>query len=394
MVVEDVQVLLERMSPQEARRILGLSGGYPSKDEVQKAWKKLAFKNHPDRGGDPDKMSKINQARDVLLGKTSRRPGGSTRSSTSSNWKPSGSSSSRQKRKKPEPPPQAPGEDLKTAMRAMPHGVEWMFRTERLVSTERRYATAPDGSTYSREIEGVILYGQTGSHHVFLSLKRTIHKTRGGSSNRGHEVFVTTSPLRTDLQRFGLKTIKSLKDHMGLKNSGRLQFYRISTEGVKKAVTRGQAGDILYGPTGASKTKFSFKGVVEAATGDGGPSGGDRKHQVEMVGKGLVGDEFDKRKERFGRTNRVTGSRWTIFVDGKEVRELTVDEIEALVGKHWFDAVYSSNKYFGERVNITRKRGGGRMRAPSGKRMLKMLADNLEAGQLKRYVEATVRAFG
>ena len=37
-----------------------------STDEIKKAFKKLAVKYHPDRGGDPDKFKEINAAHEVL----------------------------------------------------------------------------------------------------------------------------------------------------------------------------------------------------------------------------------------------------------------------------------------------------------------------------------------
>lgn len=37
-----------------------------SVDDIRKAYKKLAVKNHPDRGGDADKFKEINAAHEVL----------------------------------------------------------------------------------------------------------------------------------------------------------------------------------------------------------------------------------------------------------------------------------------------------------------------------------------
>ena len=38
-----------------------------SQKDISKAYKKLAFKHHPDKGGDPEMMTRFNHARDVLL---------------------------------------------------------------------------------------------------------------------------------------------------------------------------------------------------------------------------------------------------------------------------------------------------------------------------------------
>ena len=36
-------------------------------DEIKKAYRKLASKHHPDKGGDPEMMTRLNNARDLLL---------------------------------------------------------------------------------------------------------------------------------------------------------------------------------------------------------------------------------------------------------------------------------------------------------------------------------------
>lgn len=59
--------LIESMSLSEAKQILGLPEGPVTTDEISKAYKTLALENHPDRGGDSEKMVDINVARDTLL---------------------------------------------------------------------------------------------------------------------------------------------------------------------------------------------------------------------------------------------------------------------------------------------------------------------------------------
>jgi DnaJ domain len=55
------------MSRAEALKVLGLEEG-ASEDDIRAAHRKLMAQNHPDRGGSDYLASKINEARDVLLG--------------------------------------------------------------------------------------------------------------------------------------------------------------------------------------------------------------------------------------------------------------------------------------------------------------------------------------
>jgi len=54
---------------EEARQILGITNPNPTKREVLKAYRKKARENHPDKGGDKEKMQTINRAKLILLPK-------------------------------------------------------------------------------------------------------------------------------------------------------------------------------------------------------------------------------------------------------------------------------------------------------------------------------------
>jgi len=53
-------------APEQPWQVLGV-GAHASREEIERAYRLLASKHHPDRGGDPAQMARINAARDALI---------------------------------------------------------------------------------------------------------------------------------------------------------------------------------------------------------------------------------------------------------------------------------------------------------------------------------------
>jgi hypothetical protein len=57
-------------APEQPWQTLGLETSRPTRQQVEEAYRRLAMKHHPDRGGDEREMARINAARDQLMDAT------------------------------------------------------------------------------------------------------------------------------------------------------------------------------------------------------------------------------------------------------------------------------------------------------------------------------------
>ncbi len=108
------------MSVSEAKEILGLKGK-PTPEEITKAYKQMAIKHHPDRGGDLAKMVEVNVARDVLLPPPDRELDAPSKKP---NDPPGGW---RSQDRVPKQDPVEIGTPFSTAVQGLPSGVEWLI---------------------------------------------------------------------------------------------------------------------------------------------------------------------------------------------------------------------------------------------------------------------------
>jgi hypothetical protein len=54
-------------APEQPWQTLGLDTSKPTPEQIDDAYRRLAMKHHPDRGGDAQEMARINAARDALM---------------------------------------------------------------------------------------------------------------------------------------------------------------------------------------------------------------------------------------------------------------------------------------------------------------------------------------
>jgi len=54
-------------APEQPWQTLGLPDSHATREQIEDAYRRLAMKHHPDRGGDATEMARINTARDMLL---------------------------------------------------------------------------------------------------------------------------------------------------------------------------------------------------------------------------------------------------------------------------------------------------------------------------------------
>ncbi len=341
---------LMAMSLAEAKAILGFPPSTtPSADEINKAYKRKALENHPDRGGDPKKMVDINVAKDVLDGK--QRPTGSP-ASRPSGWRDEDRASKKTVRR---------GRDFDNARsHASLPKVEWKFRSASIMGSATDFATDQSkaqegevGTGLNAYVIGWVCYGQTASQHVFLLVEHAVPNNFGEVQwDEWCMEAVETYPLTQDISKLAPKAIKALLGKGKLLTSSRAPTKFTSMAKLTEAeIQRREGGvnlkDILIGTglvSGGSSESMARKTVIELS-GKINPTK-DRENRTKPVGQKVV---FNADVWKL--------CDFTLYVNGKAypLSDQTVENLNRIGstprgGLFWL-AVYANVEY-----DYTRKR--------------------------------------
>jgi hypothetical protein len=351
--------MLLAMSMEQAKQTLGF-GRYdnPTPDAVMKAYRSLAIANHPDRGGDQEKMVQLNVAKDILDGKARPSSGGSGGAGRPppGGWRPED-----EVKKKPEPPKvvdviggkafEIPGFLLGVT--------EIKFISKTAYGSARPTKDAP--REYSYDMWAIYGWNESNKTHVFVGLRHRkedyyIDSAKGGKVviEESWEFNQDKYPGSKDITKIATMAIKKVMTDWedGLKPSRQLKYIawpggKLTEATMTKVKSSGYSGgaplkDILIG-----------QGLV------GGEAAEGRKSNVEMYYKSnkekrVKINERIKGGERG--LNMWQGYDWFVRVNGTEY-QLSEKSVEKLIKKH-FMGILDPNK-MGEGVpkNLTKMKG-------------------------------------
>jgi hypothetical protein len=375
--------LLLSMSRDQAKKILGFPPNYnPSEDEIKKNYKLKALENHPDRGGDLDKMVEVNVAKDILTGKAQEK------------WEPvRGPTPTPPARPRPEPPkrPEAEytvkGETFGAAWSGagIPSGTDWKFVSEKI-------------SLYSKGFPlqlGCVLYGQTNTLHVFCAFFKqkstadvwppTDEKGRVFEVEDGWRAQVVTLPITKDIAKIATKAIKQVVTDVPGPGSG-------SSGTPKKYILWPENGG---NPTEAYLEKIPYRGRYSL--------------KEVLVVAGLV--KLDEGKalktpaivDFYGKVNKdklrarprgILGSSgdFYLIIDGKEVK--LEDETCDNITKSFFLIAALKNFEYNKVYRLNRLKAGGFFKGGAGL-AFKLLFDSMttEPSWVKDALEKNMELF-
>jgi curved DNA-binding protein CbpA len=340
------------MSMDKAWEILGLPPN-ASKADIDKAYRDLAFKLHPDRNaGDDEKFKELGIAKATIEGEA--RPSYDHRTSEPES----------EIRINPKPPVHNTVTFEEAISKAgVPSGVEWLF-----VTPTQRGSSGWHGNSSSLSDTYFVAYGRTDAKHVFVAVhnhSRTSEWIGGAtyddiSTARSNEYPIKAEEGTNPAWLYG-NVVRALKD-VGF--GGRFNSKVTDAKGWKLSDRLPSGSDVSI------KHWLVNSGQV---AGDA-PAVAGRKQVVEfMIAKTIMGDK----KPGYYPAPKSTSNFWngeyhgdyykfTLIINGKNY-ELGEDDTAKFLGlKGGLEAMFGTYYYDGSKKMLTRM--------PKGKKVLTWMA--------------------
>jgi hypothetical protein len=334
--------LFQSMSLEQAKEVLGFPPtAHPSPSDIQKAYRQKAFENHPDRGGDPDKMVEVNVAKDLLEGKAKPEDEGAGEGATEygqpvrTRWTP--------------PEPEVTTFEEAKSQAGIPGGVEWLF------VTDSQRGTGYSSDEFYRSSNYWVAFGKVDDNsYVFVGLHHFSYQELyiGGRANQDHwniisnKVSADEEKAKTPAWIYG-RVVDTLKR---LNFKGKFNSKVVDAKGWKFD------DKMPKGPELSIKHWLAETGQVEQDD----PRVQSRKHVVEI--KYL--DQYEKsntyRIEKYKGDTYGSVAGLEIIINGKSYF-LDKDDVQAffrvrLGGKHLIDVIFGTYYYGGTKKQVTRLR--------------------------------------
>jgi len=335
--------VLQAMSMGDALEALGFPpGSSPTPQDISKAYKEQAFRNHPDRGGDPKKMVEINVAKDVLEGK--ERPSGGYGGGYQT----------------PTRAPYREPKEIKVTFEeakqqaGIPSGVEWLFVTQ-------PHYSGYSSDEFENKTSGWVAVGKTDSKWVFVGVE--YHRRAAyfpGSGTPKEQVYSIAS---TELGRTEGRPLDVSTAYEGILKAWR-KFQWLEKKFNAK-VTDARNWKFQDGaPRGRAVSVKNFLLNLAEESGVAGPTPGaaPRKWVVEVEYEKMpYGEDRNNPPPGFFKPKYLNPYKLRLVFSGKPY-ELTEPQMERLSklqfgGKDFMEYMFGQYYYGGERKVLTRKRG-------------------------------------
>lgn len=355
---ERYAALIVSMSLQDAKATLGFPPtANPTAEEINKAYKRKAIENHPDRGGDAAKMVEVNVAKDILDGK--QRPDGGRRQAPPSGNRPTYEDYVK-KKQEADAKKVYKGDSFVVAKAQAPHNVTWKFHSDYFLGRPSDYTKSEDPLAY---VLMWVCYGQTDSKHVFMLVEHALpNRFAAVQLDSWSMEKVLTFPLTQDLEKLAPKVVKSIA------SDGKL------SAGFTKAPSK------YYAMTELTEVEMNRRGggvgLKDILLGTGLASGAasDRNVVVELAGT------LNRAKVKENpKLMTMDGWKWydfTLYVNGKPypLSQATINNLgsHGTSGNLFWMSVYSGsvNYDYSRRRVITKMRG-------FGSKLLEMIEESL-----------------